>query len=105
MNDQEYIKAGVGLADGWLERDEFIIGPSPLMDYYTPEGIAQPILDALAAQLVRQVDALTDYGFLTDESRAAGIYHCGSGSNCVIADSEDRTLNTIKAIVDSGVLT
>ena len=102
MNDQEYIKAGVGLADGWLERDEFIIGPSPLMDYYAPEGIAQPILDALAAQLVRQVEAaecrVTFYGAYVSIER-------DDSEHDYVGVAGQRTLNTIKAIVDSGVLT
>ena len=61
-------------------------------------------LDALAAQLVRQVDALVGFDFVSDEEGGAAIYpatgkdfsHCDSG--------EGRTMNTIKAIVDSKVL-
>ena len=110
----DLIQKAVELADGFEAcidpNDELWIGinggkpTSVYQSTWYVEDAPQWVLDALAAQLVRQVDALDTHGFLSDESLASGVYHCGSGSNCTIADSPDRTLNTIKAIVDSGVL-
>lgn len=66
----------------------------------------QFFLDALAAQLVRQVDALAP----------DVLFDCGFDGEAFVVtddddwmiggkkDSRDRTLNTITAIVESGVL-
>ncbi len=98
MIDQAIIRKAVELADGWLIWQDFRGGPEWID---TPFGerlygnLAGSYLDALAAQLVRQVDALPGnrYAdillmFLEEPDR----------------QTDDRTLDTIKAIVDSGVL-
>ena len=80
-------------------------------DYYKMTNVDPPheqfMLDALAAQLVRQVDA-TDYGiiFNTDNECKTAVWGSRGYTPYVISSSfgPDRTLNTIKAIVDSGVL-
>lgn len=94
MNDQEYIRKGVELADDVWPWDFWKTG---VQDISEMSGLE---IDALAAQLVRQVDA--------SSPSSVAIYH---GSTQVFADSgftrrkgDDRTMNTIKAIVDSGVL-
>jgi hypothetical protein len=79
--------------------------------HYDLERIPQYLLDALAAQLVRQVDAYCggsrlrvevydDRSAITEDVTACGDYIR------IVAEAfgPDRTLNTIKAIVDSGVL-
>ncbi len=92
MTDEKYIRKAVELAYGWDLSD--------LNDEFW-SGRRQMMLDALAAQLVRQVDALgsprvavfTDGGAMVDGS--------GAYAKC---RGLDRTMNTIMAIVDSGVL-
>ncbi len=71
MNDQDYIHKAVELAEGWLiAKNGLITLPQPdehyidwphlyLADY--PEALTLAI-DALAAQLVRQVDAASQTG-------------------------------------------
>ena len=113
----DYIRKAVELADGWdttrmgNQRIKVFAphgegGEHPLTDIgYIDQ---QHVIDALAAQLVRQVDALNSdvnvfiYRKLTE---------VGNPTNCcgvwpVLGESEgpDRTMNTIRAIVDSGVL-
>jgi hypothetical protein len=112
MND--YIKAGVELADGWgLDDDpddglymylqviaasgnKYNVFGCPVSDPY------QPSLDALAAQLVRQVDAL-DRGYVQTFPQRVVVGQPPASAHERFGD--DRTMNTIKAIVDSGVLT
>lgn len=106
MNDQDYMRKGVELAGG---SHRYFNEPAKCSEIYLVDvpvcycrGDIAPdwIKDALAAQLVRQVDA--------SSPSSVAIYH---GSTQVFADSgftrrkgDDRPINTIKAIVDSGVL-
>jgi hypothetical protein len=100
MNDQDYIKAAVELADGWDMVGPQIIGEGAI----TLTRTNQMILDALAAHLVRQVDA-THYLFESRNDGEAIVCNCdGSGKITKASEPYDRTRNTIKAIVDSGVL-
>lgn len=101
MTDNEYIRKAVELADGWEVTDTGdIISP---IAAYVGEPMHQCFLDALAAQLVRQVDALPEpIRVLADRS-----CECGAGRSFTVVGtrhSNDRTMNTIKAIVDSEVL-
>ena len=109
MTDEEYIRKAVELADGWewcdggFEDDNIIESLSG----YRGSIIATPELkDALAAQLVRQVDALETHRV---ESHAASVMvyetHYPVNHAIAVRHGPDRTMNTIKAIVDSGVLT
>ena len=99
MNDKEYIRKATEMADG------FTLSPSGL--YRTPRGHpveAQVLADALAAQLVRQMDELILYR-VQSEPTGTFIHHEGTGER--ILDSclaGNRTMNTIKAIIDSKVL-
>lgn len=97
MNDQDYIRAGVELADGFqlspYQGDEYFSLPHgnfvpPIID------CPQQCLDALAAQLYRQLLATPD-----SVERETAIELC----NCILID-RDPTDNTIKSIVDSGEL-
>ena len=108
MNIQAYVRTAVELANEWAMFADDIDSPYCL---WKSDPHAQECIDALAAQLVRQVDAIQyDDGFdpysvlifkLVSEVREI-IDQCDH----VVAKSEgdDRTMNTIKAIVDSGVL-
>ena len=106
----DYIKAGVELADGFA--------PEALQVSQTEDLVVgfeeQFFLDALAAQLVRQVDALPspnpDYvrrtilGIWADSASLIEFVGGTYEETLVDFDDNDRTMNTIKAIVDSGVL-
>jgi hypothetical protein len=63
-------------------------------------------LDALAAQLVRQVDALDGCEVICDPYciKVFVAYKKGAKIAKGTAHEFDRAMNTIKAIVDSGVL-
>lgn len=96
MND--YIRKAVELVPDEWPWDFFKANPDQTMD--------QPLKDALAAQLVRQVEAPTDH-FV---EQMTGWTAVREGSTYLTVGDKaasygpDRTMNTIKAIVDSGVL-
>ncbi len=103
-DDQWYIRRGVELADGWTINetypDSFVC---PGIGTFGFKHTHQPIVDALAAQLVRQVDALgfevVIWSDLTRIRRKGDAY-----LEYMEPQRDDRTMNTIRAIVDSGVL-
>lgn len=109
----DYIRKAVELADGF-DHSGRTCWRIQVSDHYP---IAAPkksppswFLDALAAQLVRQVDALPDcleWDEFLSMSDMAGFYrwdHDGPESTYPPVVGPDRTMNTIRAIVDSGVL-
>ena len=114
MSDKEYICKAVDLSDdfiiGWDDEGEYIeLYCAPLGIYFDDMNDSdQWILDALAAQLVRQVDALPEIYVLKGNGtvcimREFGYYeNKDKVLNCV--DGEDTSMNTIKVIVDSKVL-
>lgn len=101
MNNQDYIRKAVELADGWrwLHRDQVEV---PLLNSAVVNPFEkQWFHDALAAQLVRQVDAtgscvVTVHGRGTELSPPDGTW--------IVRTAHGRTMNTIRAIVDSKVL-
>ncbi len=98
MNDQDYILKAVELADGWRYWGN---------DYFVVKGVfihapTWVIKDALAAQLVRQVDNL---GTVDIQIFGRGTEINQSGHESTVRIASDRTMNTIRAIVDSEVLT
>jgi len=110
VTDNEYVKKAVELA-GWqttrlgnqrvkvfVPWEEGIVKDIGYIDY-------PHVLDALAAQLVRQVDAISGID-ITIHQTFVDLEQCADGHwfSIAIPESEDRTMNTIKAIVDSGVL-
>ena len=103
----DYIKKAAKLA-GWLDDDdegEYVEIPNSPVSMYLDEMDApyfQFIKDALAAQLVRQVDALTGCLELVVFDGESNTMDQANSVGC--AQGQDRTMNTIKAIVDSGVL-
>ncbi len=111
-----YIKRAFELADGWsITTDNhgdmnYFYAPMYLpratikeMSTLGPrmDKLSQQMLDALAAQLVRQVDALAHV--LSHPKNTAVVEHKHFGVLCSVSGN-DRTMNTIKAIVDSRVL-
>ena len=82
MTDQDYIKAAVELADGaWFMQDNRTV-QTPFMQVLLLDDLMQWDLDALAAQLVRQVDALRNpsVGVITSE---LGSIHICENPNCL----------------------
>jgi len=101
MNDQAYIRKAVELADGWEMHSDQTFGISGTSFLNT----SQVGLDALAAQLVRQVDATGEY-YVIERMIATEISDDPLVESMrVRREHEGRTMNTIKAIVDSRVLT
>ena len=113
MNDQDYIRAGVELADGFDITDGgkgfgLTIRKLDGEDWTWCFGdVKDPptfLKDALAAQLVRQVDAL---GFLDCDIDGGGTsIICPSNSEVapIRVWGDNRAMNTIKVVVDSKVL-
>jgi len=115
MNDQDYIRKAVELADGWdysIEDEgteyEFIYLEMADGTYWAIDeehidlrSLPRIFKDALAAQLVRQVDALDDLIPLAIHSYESMITK--PDSYTLVCD-EGRTMNTIRVIVDSEVL-
>ena len=85
-----YIRKAVELADGW--------------DYYADDDHDQGWLDMLAAQLVRQVDALDGFNFVSGQDCYSYVWRACDDKAEMASYGPDRTMNTIKAIVASGVL-
>ncbi len=127
MTDQDYIRKAVELADGW-EIDNQEDGDAEY-DYLSQAGnmewhfnedpmwvndIPEIFIDALAAQLVRQVDSVAGYDLVSYTERAEiesdlqrspdGKTICRSWRVVAQSINQGRTMNTLKAIIDSGVL-
>jgi len=104
MND--LIKRAVELADGFSYEPiqgrpkEALIRFAAIAVNTTNTIYTSFILDALAAQLVRQVDAA--YFDVRMQSCATTIFK--EGKEFWQSSGKGRTMNTIKAIVESGVL-
>lgn len=104
MTDEEYIRKAVEVADGWQYCDK---GQYENQDGLLFDFDMQVFLDALAAQLVRQVDALnTGHTVCVDRDGVdVEIDNGGLLPKLLLRISgPDRTMNAIKAIVRSGVL-
>ena len=98
MTDDEYIREAVSQADGWRYwgNDNFVVKG---VEIHAPTWV---IKDALAAQLVRQVDA-TEYR-LDVGPKGTVLYEPQGDMFESPGLDPDRTMNTLRAIVDSGVL-
>ena len=102
--DKNILKKAVELADGWgLTHDGFVFGPQIVGTHVDRMG--QPAKDALAAQLVRQVDALPCGELEVWVRRNIAWVEHEDGSRPISRyDGIDRTENTITAVVESKVL-
>ncbi len=113
MNDQDYIRKAADLADGWEVTldDEDTNGPwvtfANLDAKREVHSSWQWVRDCLAAQLVRQVDALDDH--IVESMSGWTAIREGTEYNTIrdIAASygPDRSWNVIKAVVGSAALT
>jgi len=109
MNDQDYICKAVKLADGWWFYSDNTYRVNFLSGNFIIEEIPQGHKDALAAQLVRQVDALDKVLIQISPLHTVLKWRDTYGDVMEFRRKErsegtDRTTNTIKAIVDSTVL-
>ena len=103
--DPDVLKRMVELAPGWSIRSTeyalvFGTGDSMAGLWSRFDPAFQPVLDALAAELVRLVDA-THTHFVSSHDQSTAIYLCGrSTAHGPIAEAtgDDRTANTINAI-------
>lgn len=110
--DEDYIRAGIDLADGWdlkRQRDgkERIDNPVCVGFPIVIDDLNAVWKDALAAQLVLQVDALENQPInIVSYPDVTQVFHLRTAKDEMISycGGEGRTMNTIKAIVDSGVL-
>jgi len=107
MND--IIRKAVELADGWrisADRLGVFYDESNQFSWFVEDDVPQFIKDALAAQLVRQVDTLTSIWVDLDMYGTAKLWEWNGKRKSRIekANDEDRTMNTIKTIVESKVL-
>ena len=102
--DKNILKKAVELADGWgLTHDGFVFGPQIVGTHVDRMG--QPAKDALAAQLVRQVDALPCGELEVWVRRNIAWVEHEDGSRPISRyDGIDRTENTITAVVESKLL-
>ena len=99
----DIIRKAVELAEGWQWVGERL--PAYIrteFGEFDPEEEPQWVKDALAAQLVRQVDALKGCLELVVQDGESGIWDQANCITCAMGD--DRTDNTLRAIVESGVL-
>lgn len=100
MNDKQIIQSAVELADGFewdIERDVLVSTQYGQLNMVHDEPM---MLDHLAAQLVRQVDAL---GKKRNGMCDVLIWQMKHEGECMDWPP-DRTMNTLRAIVESGVL-
>ena len=113
MTDQDYIRKAIELADGWEPVDAIAGGMYMVIVTLPGEDGEFKVrirdftglwLDALVAQLVRQVDALAGerYVWLTVYRTQTDL--ASPDKENIWQKGPDRTMNTIKAIVDSEVL-
>ena len=106
----DYIRKAVELADGFeVVADNLAISGLRLLPC-DPDNPHQVFLDALAAQLVRQICAISKYDVIISKDgtevfsggHVKGIEY--DIETISMSRSDDMTMNTIKAIVDSKVL-
>lgn len=115
MNDQDYIRKGASLSDDdfclYEDSNGAIFFHGTPSYPINPDNAPQWFLDALAAQLVRQVDAIfahacqCEKGFTavrTYKAKRDGVTPIWQ--DVMASYGPNRTMNTIKAIVDSAVL-
>ena len=111
MNDNDYIRKAVEMANGFE-----ISHPDDkrLETYYFPTGMGHKVrkghapqifLDALAAQLVRQVESPYYVAMTLHHSAVMKIASLRQDSEISFVENEfEWAMNTIKVIIDSKVL-
>ena len=101
MKDEDYIKKGVELADGWSLWSNGISLPNGNLRLFIDPIIGtmkleQYWLDALVAQLKRQVDSV-DGNSVAEYKRSTQVFF---EFVFIKRKGNNRTMNTLKAIVD-----
>ena len=106
MDMNDYIHKAVELADGWHLGTDYLYCEDQDHVIWYLEDVPQLPKDSLAAQLVRQVELSGDYYVAQyGDGRSSVNQYSGTQQLATSIRGEgDRTMNTIKAIVDSGVL-
>ena len=100
-SNRDYIFKAAKLADGWRILEGERIKPSDSLGTNYVDEMCQVYLDALAVQLVRQVDTLGDCNLVTGKNYTI-IYPAHQSHHYI--RGPDRTMNIIKDVVDSKVL-
>ena len=99
------IRKAVELADGWHMRGDNWFYYERQNGAFPIENLPKQAIDALAAQLVRQVDALPVGETEVWVRRSISwIEHEDSDTPIKRCDGLDRTMNTLRAIIESKVL-
>ena len=122
MTNEEYIRKAVELADGWEWKQSKYgttfsrhFGEPGSLEYehdFVAFWLSSPDceddvrfgLDALAAQLVRQVDAISKDVHIIKGCSIVLEFNEGYPHAIGAVEGEDRAMNTMKVIVDSKVL-
>jgi hypothetical protein len=104
MINNEQLQAAVILADGWSAGEYVVIAPYGFMfgvDKFCSIGV-----NALAAQLVSQIDEMENYAINVNEFGASVTFTDDAGCG-VLGTSQGRdkgrSVNAILAILDAGV--
>jgi len=107
MNNIDYIRKAVELADEWWKKRDPSEVYMPGCSTFDPlSDISQQTLDALAAQLVRKVDAIDGCEVICDPYCIKVFVAYKKGAKIAKGTEHrfDRTMNTLKSIVDSKIL-
>lgn len=104
MTDEDYIRKAVDLLGWAINGTAFFMAPWSLHIGISTAftNVEQWELDAIAAELVRQVDLLGGVRFFS--AKGYTEFHGVHTNPLVINGPNDRTMNTIRAIIDSKVL-
>jgi len=97
------IRKAVEYANGWVwdvdEDGEETVLPAESSIYFLHDDLPQFIKDALAAQLVRQIDAM-NYEIISSEGHCAVYDQEHQVNTLEVNSSYDRTDNTLNACVE-----
>ena len=105
LSDEQVIRRAVELAPGWSIQDSVVTPPWPLELFRITDVGASPVfLDALAAELVRTVDTLDGLRVFTRPALSSVAEEDWPYFEKHASSGPDRTMNTLRAIVESGAL-
>ena len=107
MTEEDYIRKAVDLLGWAINGTAFFMAPWSLHIGISTAftNVEQWELDAIAAELVRQVDALPDHAIpMASHTTTVDYYPDDGPVNLGAASGFGRTMNTIRAIIDSKVL-
>ncbi len=102
MNDTEVIKAAVGYADGWEMRGDVALPPlftNMNRPGFSLHNTSKLLLAALAAQLVEQIDAMSEMHSVSTSEESSTVF-TPSGYIQKGYNQDNRTMNTLRACVD-----